>query len=152
LFAIFAVITVRNPAFHGLVQEAQKIAQCEIQLQQIGEALRRYEVSNDHYPRTLEELYPEYLSSRSVLRCPSDSRDPKTGPSSYTYRQVSPNAPKDTVLCTCSRHQVFRDQPAAEIRLLKSGDVQLSAPEPVRGKPLGLSLDHPRGSGSKLPK
>lgn len=110
-------------------------------MEEIGGALRRYIISNDAYPDRLEKLYPDFLISRSTLRCPEDKRDPKTGPSSYTYRPPKPGDPEDTVVCSCSRHRFLAT--SLEIRLLKNSAVDMQATKlnDVQPKPKPKPVD-----------
>jgi len=79
-------------------------ATCQENLQQIGQALERYRIANQRYPDKLEALYPDFLTRREVLRCPSDSRGPVQA--IYDYRRPDVADPKETVVILCKLHRM----------------------------------------------
>jgi hypothetical protein len=116
------IVLMKDSGFKGVVGKAKLIGECEVQLSTISAALGRYQISQGRYPASLESLYPEYLPSRRVLRCPADPADPKIGKSSYSYTAPRNGAPGDTVVCVCKHHSMMKDQPI-ELHLLKSGKI-----------------------------
>ena len=112
---------LRNPALSKAFSEAQLMAQCQIQLQEIGGALERYSKRNEKYPAGLAELYPNFLEKRSVLHCPADRRAKDVV--SYEYTPLAMDAPPATVVVECKHHIMIKDQPPWTISLYKNGRV-----------------------------
>ena len=79
-----------------------EIAQCSLQLTELAGALNRYHVKNDSYPRKLDDLYPDFLTSSSIMFCPSDAA--RKGSTSYKYTQPKADAPLSTIAITCLWH------------------------------------------------
>lgn len=126
LLAYAAVVLLKDSGFKGVVDKAKLIADCEMNLTKVSEALERYNIGQGHYPPRLETLYPDYLPSKSALHCPADPSDPKAVTTSYIYKAPAEDAPDDTVVCVCKFHQIMKDQ-AMELRLLKNGKVETVA-------------------------
>ena len=83
------------PALARAREEARK-ANCKENLSQIGKAI--YAFNQNHqgqFPSSLEALYPEYIRTFKVLRCPSTEDEPPAQ-ISYAYRQATPDAAADT--------------------------------------------------------
>ena len=119
---IFIVnMLLKNPAFRVFFTEAQSIAQCQINLQEIGGGLDRYARRNGKSPAKLSELYPSFLETKTVLHCPDDRRSKDTV--SYDYIPPAMNAPPSTKVVECTRHIVVKGQPPWVISLYKDGHV-----------------------------
>jgi len=123
LIFLAVLILSKNPAFRSAMKQYEIMVACGSQMEGIGAALNRYELSHDEYPEKLEDLWPDYLASRKLFRCPADSRSPDSGPPSYLYKRPKAGAPGDTIVCRCRRHRIFETQPLLEIRLYKDGVV-----------------------------
>ncbi len=83
------------PAVARAREEARKAA-CFANLTQIGEAIHAFTRDNQkQFPPSLEALYPKYVGSLEVFRCPSTDDEPPAH-ISYEYRQPASDAPPDT--------------------------------------------------------
>ncbi len=130
-----AIMFFRNPTAHGIIGEAKTIAQCQINMQEIGGALDRYSRRNDHYPAKLDDLYPMFLEKKDILHCPSV---PDT--TEYDYIQPSADADPKTAVITCKRHIIMKDQGPWILILQKDGKVirltpSITTPPGVSGQP-----------------
>ena len=117
----FVNLLTKNPVFRRIYKEAQSIAQCQLNLQEIGGALDRYSRRNGKYPATLEELYPNFLEKRSFLHCPADPR--RINVISYKYTPPTIKSPPSTTVIECKRHVVLEGQPPWIVSLHKDGKV-----------------------------
>jgi prepilin-type processing-associated H-X9-DG protein len=82
------------PALVRAREEARK-ATCRENLSKIGKAIHAFNEDNQgRFPPSLQELYPRYIPTFRVFRCPSTSDNPPAQ-MSYEYRQPSPNAAPD---------------------------------------------------------
>jgi prepilin-type processing-associated H-X9-DG protein len=83
------------PALARAREEARR-AGCKENLSQIGKAMYEFSQDNqENFPPSLEALYPRYIGSLGIFRCPSTKDEPPEH-ISYVYRQPAPNAPPDT--------------------------------------------------------
>ena len=83
------------PALARAREEARK-AGCKRNLSQIGKAMYAFSQDNrEQFPPSLEALYPKYIGSLRVLRCPS-TEDAPPAHISYEYRRPAPYATSDT--------------------------------------------------------
>lgn len=123
----------KNPVFKRAMSEAQLLAKCQIQLKEIGGALRRYESRHGKFPASLEELYPNFLENRAMLHCPADKRDASVV--SYGYTPPGPDAPGSTKVAACRFHVLVEGQPPVVVNLTKEGKV-VSEERRHRGGPL----------------
>lgn len=108
----------RSPYYRGL-------AQCRVQIKQVGDALNRYAIKNDRYPVSLSDLVPSYLPAKA-LHCPSD--DSSSENVSYDYARVRIEAPDSVILLTCEHHVLKSRFPGTILHYLKSGEVIVSPP------------------------
>ncbi len=121
----FLLVAYRNPYYRGM-------AECTIQMREVGAAVERYGIKNDGYPEKLEKLVPDYIQAK-WLHCPSDKSDAAV---SYTYHRVSSNAPDDTVILECTHHKSKRaSMPITYPRYLKSGKITFYVTDPAAKKP-----------------
>ncbi len=119
---IWGVLAIsKNPIFKKAMSEAQLLSKCQIQLREIGGALRRYESRHGKFPASLEELHPNFLEDRAMLHCPADKRDVTI--LSYEYTPAGPDAPGSTTVATCRLHVLVEGQPPAVVNLTKDGKV-----------------------------
>jgi len=126
------VVAVLIVAFLGLLiyvlqmKPVRDLAQCKVNMETIGEALRRYNDVNGEYPTDLKPIAKDYLKDDSVLYCPlSTNRRRET---SYTYHRPGASAKDDFVVLECARHKLRPDVPASKILLLRSGGVIAESP------------------------
>jgi prepilin-type processing-associated H-X9-DG protein len=82
------------PALARAREEARK-ANCKENLAQIGKAMCAFNENNGKFPSSLEVLYPDYLNTFKIFRCPSTEDEPPKH-FSYEYRQPAANASADT--------------------------------------------------------
>ena len=58
-------------------------AACKSNLKILREAVARYNMDNEHYPDSLQDLVPAYIDSESCMDCPASGEeyeyDPSTG-------------------------------------------------------------------------
>jgi type II secretory pathway pseudopilin PulG len=127
-----ARLVTKNPVMHKVWSESQRIAQCQLQLQEIGGALDRYNSRNGKYPASLDELYPVFLEKKETLHCPS-APGPKDTPS-YEYTPPDANTPADAAVAVCNLHVIIEGQPPLTITLLKNGTVVRKTPK-IHGSP-----------------
>jgi prepilin-type processing-associated H-X9-DG protein len=79
------------PAFARAREQARE-ARCRENLSKIGKAIHAFNEDNPgRFPSSLQELYPRYIPTFRVFRCPSTSDNPPAQ-MSYEYRQPPPNA------------------------------------------------------------
>ena len=136
LVVILGVLLMRNPRAKSLVGRAQVMATCQQQLTMIGQALKRYEIRHDQYPDHLTDLCPDFLPNKTILKCPSDTRNAQTAAAdSYTYVKPAPGAPDDTPVVMCNRHVLIPKMPPATLVLRKDGKVVASPPGAMRTPP-----------------
>ena len=133
LAAVLMAALFKHAAFSDMMGQYRVMMECEAQIEQIGAALRRYEVGHEEYPSKIEDLYPDYLASRSLLRCPADPRDADSGPSSYAYTRPKRGASDETAVLVCGRHRVSNSLPPTIIRLMKNGKVVHTPEAPMDG-------------------
>ncbi len=128
LLAIAAtnILILRHPGAKKLFERAQEIASCQQHMKLIGKALERYEIRHNEYPDKLSDLYPDFLSSKEVLRCPLDKRKNEDGLESYVYIKPAPNASGDTPILICKRHAVIDGSPPPDLILYKNGKIAMS--------------------------
>jgi len=129
----FLFLWNENPAIRSAYSQVQLLAKCQIQLKEIGGALRRYESRHGKFPASLEELYPNFLENRAMLHCPADKRDASVV--SYGYTPPGPDAPGSTKVAACRLHVLVEGQPPVVVNLTKEGKV-VSEERRHRGGPL----------------
>ena len=95
-FLIFPIMAgMLLPALARAREEARK-ANCEEHLSQFGKAIYAFTQDNQkRFPPSLEALYPKYVASLKVFRCPSTEDEPPAH-MSYEYRPPAPDASPDT--------------------------------------------------------
>jgi peroxiredoxin len=70
--------------------DAAKMAACTRQMEQLGQALQKYERERGHWPDQLSDLYPKYVSDRALFHCPAD---PTAGSPGRDYAHKDPIMP-----------------------------------------------------------
>lgn len=144
LMLFLYALALRNPGMRGLFGRAQVFASCQEQMMMIGQALKRYEIRYGQYPDSLAALYPKFLTSRQLLKCPADNRSLKEAiADSYVYVKPAPGAPAETPVVLCNRHILIPGSPAVTLVLRKNGKV---APSPASTAP---PISRPRESEKK---
>lgn len=120
-------LVTQNPVYRHAYNQAVLVAECQLHLQDrssgvdIGDALERYARRNGKYPSSLDDLYPDFLDNRDLLRCPADKGS--KGASSYKYTRPAMDAPDDTPVVICRNHPVLRGQEPWMLTLYKNGRV-----------------------------
>lgn len=117
----FVNMMTKNPAVRQAYKGARLIADCQVNLEQIGGALERYSRRNEKYPSSLAELHPNFLENKAALHCPADRRPLEV--ISYDYDPPSPKDSPDTPVIECKRHVVVEGQPPWTLTLQKDGRV-----------------------------
>ncbi len=113
----------KNPIFQRTMQETKVMGECSERMAKIGNALNTYAAQNGgKYPMKLDDLYPKYVTDKSMLQCPSGAQ--KGTVCSYEYVQPAPDAPGETVVLTCRHHVIVEGQPPMPIVLTKKGKVE----------------------------
>lgn len=102
------ILTLQKTVFAKAQEQSQR-AICLSNLKQIGLALHMYaEDHKNEFPEDIRQLYPSYILTREVLKCPGDKTTPEIQkvepdtPISYTYvkglSRKNPNPSKTIVL------------------------------------------------------
>lgn len=107
------------PYFINNVPYFRDLAQCQINIQSVGDALNRYAIKNDRYPDKLRDLVPDYIPAK-VLRCPADK---SADAISYIYFKRSINDADSAILLQCMQHRFNSNTPVAILSYTKSGQV-----------------------------
>jgi len=68
----------------------------------LAAALDRYARDTGKYPERLDDVFPDYLDRKSVLRCPADQETPE-GESSFVYDRPQPGQ-VDAAILECRHH------------------------------------------------
>jgi|LSQX01.2.fsa_nt_gb hypothetical protein len=116
LFLVALIHFSRMPSVHA-------IGTCKYNLQELAAAVSRYEDVTGSRPEKLKDLAGQYLSDKSVLKCPLDKTSDKT--SSYTY---NPKAKGGQVMIECDRHRLKKDMPNSRLRVLGDGKFEIKNP------------------------
>ncbi|MFP4026593.1 MAG: FHA domain-containing protein [Candidatus Brocadiia bacterium] len=82
-----------------LITEKASDSRCRENLETIGMAMKEYVAKNGEYPRLLEDLYPEYVTNKSILQCPSVEQ-PEIG-AGYLYRRPPDPEPEPDRALVC---------------------------------------------------
>lgn len=94
---IFAYRLSRTQEFQSVQQQRALISQCaEEGMKPIFDAIQRYRVRHDDYPKALDDLVPDFLQESAIKKCPLDQGSARF---SYRYRP-------GTILLQCERHAV----------------------------------------------
>jgi len=109
--------------YFSRLPSVQSIQRCEANMQQIADAISRYDDVNGRRPADLKALQKEYLAKRAVLRCPLD-RSPGDA-SSYAYH---PNAGDREVMLECDRHKLRGDMPRSRLVVYGDGSLKIVNP------------------------
>lgn len=118
-FWIYSALS-KSPIFKNVYKDANKMVVCLQQLDQLGGALDRYSQKNGKYPQKLDELYPTFLETKTVLHCPADPGPADTV--SYEYKVPDKKALGTTVVVVCNRHTMINSP--VSLRLQKDGTIK----------------------------
>jgi tetratricopeptide (TPR) repeat protein len=79
------------PGFGATAPPGDAVAICTAHLQAIGRALAAYQRDKGELPPHLSDLYPKYLSDKSVFHCPADPTpgEPDFGPAADPRMPIS---------------------------------------------------------------
>jgi len=99
---LFLAVSSRDGSLSRLYRSWMDVETCRRNLIELGAALQRYHNRNGTYPERLEMLYPDFLKTDSVLRCPAEAGDGK--PRGYRYFRPTDATPPDAVVIRCDLH------------------------------------------------
>lgn len=117
---VLLVYLVRMPT-------VQSIMKCRMNMVAVGDAIGRYHDATGAYPADLHAIEKEYLTDRSVLRCPLDkSKDNKP---SYAYHRPGANSGDRFIMLECNRHRFGKEMPVSKLMLLKDGTIEMEKPD-----------------------
>jgi hypothetical protein len=96
---------------------------CQENMQQIADAISRYQDVNGRRPADLAALRKEYLPKGASLRCPLDRSSGDA--SSYAYYR---KAGDRDVMLECCRHKLRRDMPKSRLVVYGDGTFKIINP------------------------
>src|SRR5207249_8519135 len=73
MLSLWMAGTLLLPAEGAPPASEQTLAPCTAHLEQIGRALEAYQKEQGRLPAHLSDLYPKYLSDKTVFHCPADA-------------------------------------------------------------------------------
>ncbi len=137
---LFLAVSSRDGSLSRLYRSWMQVETCRRNLVELGAALQRYHNRNREYPETLDRLYPDFLKTDSVLRCPADEGKEKS--SGYRYFRPTDATPPDATVIRCDRHSPAGQQKVV-LNLRKDGRVDVQNERPVRAAPSGQAPSGP---------
>ncbi|MFQ6098210.1 MAG: FecR domain-containing protein [Armatimonadota bacterium] len=139
LLIVIAIIIVLAgialPIVSGSIQATRK-TECASNLTLVVTKLGEYAVEHREYPRSISDLYPEYITHRNVLRCPND---PIKGRTTYDlfYAQRFPNESDEAIVMGCAFHPRSRAwvlRKGGEMEYVRVQTAQLHGDAEVRSR------------------
>ncbi|MCS6862948.1 MAG: type II secretion system GspH family protein [Abditibacteriales bacterium] len=73
VIAVIAILVAILTPVYGRVREHARQAKCTSNLVQIAQAVNTYKRDKGRFPRSLFDLYPDYISSADPFICPNDN-------------------------------------------------------------------------------
>ncbi|HEX2999359.1 MAG TPA: FecR domain-containing protein [Armatimonadota bacterium] len=102
---IVAVLMAAAVKSYRIARAGAMASMCESKLKTLAMDLDRYYQDHHCYPTTLEKLYPEYVKTESVLRCPCEERPGEHTYSDFYIIRASEDKGNGRLLLSCPFHQ-----------------------------------------------
>ncbi|MGQ9807143.1 MAG: hypothetical protein ACUVSM_07650 [Armatimonadota bacterium] len=129
---LFLAVSSRDGSLSRLYRSWMQVETCRRNLVELGAALQRYHNRHRAYPEKLEMLYPDFLKTDSVLRCPANEDGKK--PAGYRYFRPTDATPPDAAVIRCDLHAPAGQQKVVLI-LRMDGRVEVQNERPARTSP-----------------